>query len=66
MNKQFHGPIKSTDLDMPQKQNAIALSRPCLISTEQLFGSAREVVIAHKGAEYRLQITRNEKLILTK
>ena len=70
MNKQFHGPIKSADLDIPQSQNAIALSRPCLnnakLSTEQLFGTAREVVIAHEGEEYRLCITRNEKLILIK
>ena len=70
MNKQFHRPIKSADLAIPQKQSAIALSRPYLnntkLSTEQLFGTAREVVIAHEGEEYRLQITCNEKLILTK
>ena len=66
MNKQFHRPIKSADLDIPQKQSAIALSRPNWHSTEQLFGTAREVVIAHEGEEYRLCITRNEKLILIK
>ncbi len=69
MNKQFHGTIKSADLDIPQKQSAIALSRSCLNSTKlstELFGTAREVVIAHEGEEYRLCITRNEKLILIK
>lgn len=29
-------------------------------------GSAREIVIEHGGDEYRLRITSNDKLILTK
>ena len=32
----------------------------------ELFRGGNEVVIVHKGEEYRLRITRNEKLILTK
>lgn len=39
--------------------------RPRLQSTE-LFGTAREVVIEHAGEEYRLRLTRQGKLILTK
>lgn len=31
-----------------------------------ILGSDREIVIEFKGADYRLRITRNEKLILTK
>lgn len=31
-----------------------------------LLGSAREVVINHNGERYRLRITSNQKLILTK
>lgn len=54
------------DLDILQKQHAITFSRPCLISAEQLFRTGCEIVIAHKGVENRLQIIRNEKLILTK
>jgi hemin uptake protein HemP len=35
------------------------------INASCLFGSAREVVIAHNGREYRLRITAQQKLILT-
>ena len=37
-----------------------------VVSSEQLMGGAREVAIRHEGQEYRLQVTRNGKLILTK
>lgn len=38
--------------------------RPC--RSEDLFGTSNELVILHDGEEYRLRITRNNKLILTK
>lgn len=44
---------------------AVSPSPMCLDSRE-LFHGGNEVVIVHKGEEYRLRITRNEKLILTK
>jgi hemin uptake protein HemP len=31
-----------------------------------LFERAREVIIVHRGQEYRLRITKSDKLILTK
>ena len=31
-----------------------------------LFAGAREIVIVHRGLEYRLRITRSDRLILTK
>lgn len=34
--------------------------------SEELFSATKEVVILHDGEEYRLRITRNNKLILTK
>jgi len=37
----------------------------CLRS-EELFGKAREILIEHSGAYYRLRITQSNKLILTK
>ena len=37
-----------------------------VIRSAELFGEAREIVIRHEGEEYRLRITRNGKLILTK
>jgi hemin uptake protein HemP len=37
-----------------------------IVRTEQLFGSGREIIIKHGQEEYRLRITRADKLILTK
>lgn len=36
------------------------------ISSGELFGAVRELVIEHVGEEYRLRITSQGKLILTK
>ncbi|MEG0822642.1 MAG: hemin uptake protein HemP [Burkholderiaceae bacterium] len=36
------------------------------LSSQQLFRGRREVVIRHAGEDYRLRITRLNKLILTK
>ena len=42
------------------------VSPPGTVSAELLFGGAKEIVIRHQGDTYRLRITRNDKLILTK
>jgi hemin uptake protein HemP len=39
---------------------------PREIDVASLVGAGREVVIVHKGERYRLRITANGKLILTK
>jgi hemin uptake protein HemP len=36
------------------------------VPLSQILGSDREIVIEFNGADYRLRITRNQKLILTK
>ena len=36
------------------------------IDSRQLFASQNEIIIEHQGEEYRLRITSNGKLILTK
>ncbi|PPD41294.1 MAG: hemin transporter HemP [Methylobacter sp.] len=36
------------------------------VSSAELFGAQHEVVIEHNNEEYRLRITSNNKLILTK
>jgi hemin uptake protein HemP len=36
------------------------------ITCTELFGDLREIIILHAGNEYRLRITSNGKLILTK
>jgi len=37
-----------------------------LISSENLFEAGKEVLIQHRGEQYHLRLTRNDKLILTK
>lgn len=36
------------------------------VSSQALLKGERELVIQHKGSEYHLRLTRNDKLILTK
>ncbi len=36
------------------------------IASAELFRGRREVVIVHRGQEYRLHVTKADKLILTK
>lgn len=37
-----------------------------MLHSRQLFGGGREILIEHQGELYRLQLTRNGKLILIK
>lgn len=37
-----------------------------LVDLDALLAGAREIVIVHKGERYRLRVTQNGKLILTK
>ena len=39
---------------------------PALIPAERLFQGSQEIRIDHNGEAYRLRITKNDKLILTK
>jgi hemin uptake protein HemP len=43
-----------------------ASARPPAITSHELFRGARELIIIHQQEEYRLRITRQGKLILTK
>jgi len=36
------------------------------VGSNELFGAQNEIVIEHNNEEYRLRITSNDKLILTK
>ncbi|MDB5406253.1 MAG: hemin uptake protein HemP [Rhodospirillales bacterium] len=47
-------------------ENPIAAQRPTSISSEQLLGGQREVIIQHGAEQYRLRLTNNNKLILVK
>ena len=50
----------------PLLQTEARSALPQAFSAERLFGGAKEIVIRHQGDDYRLRITRNDKLILTK
>jgi hemin uptake protein HemP len=65
MKKQFTAPSDSVKFKLPSKHDAIPVSRPRVLSSD-LLGTARELVIEHDGEEYRLRLTRLDKLILTK
>ena len=39
---------------------------PKQISSEELLGDARRLIIVHAGEQYLLRVTKNGKLILTK
>jgi hemin uptake protein HemP len=56
-----HGSVEATEAREPRERRA-----PRRIDSPTLFDGNREVVIVHQGQEYRLRITRADKLILTK
>ena len=43
-----------------------AIGHPRIVTSRELFDGETEVLIVHNGAQYRLRITRQDKLILTK
>jgi hemin uptake protein HemP len=47
-------------------ERASAGPRPRRVESVTLFQLERELVIVHHGQEYRLRITKSDKLILTK
>lgn len=65
MKRPLHSVIAPDDYELPLKHGPTPVARPRVHSTE-LFGTAHEVVIEHAGEEYRLRLTRQGKLILTK
>ena len=56
---------RQTDNNAPASGTNIGRSRRIITSLE-LMGSGNELIIEHAGEEYRLRITKQEKLILTK
>jgi hemin uptake protein HemP len=50
-------PARTTPASAPSTQR---------IDSHRLLAGGRELVIDHAGQEYRLRLTRNDKLILTK
>jgi hemin uptake protein HemP len=52
--------------EAPVAREASAARAGVRIASTELFRGRREIVIVHRGQEYRLHITRADKLILTK
>ncbi|MEX2222520.1 MAG: hemin uptake protein HemP [Candidatus Rokuibacteriota bacterium] len=53
--------------EAPLAREAPAAARAgARIASTELFRGRREIVIVHRGQEYRLHITKADKLILTK
>jgi hemin uptake protein HemP len=55
--------MSDRDDHQPVQKPAPALRR---IPIEELLGRADQVILVHRGEEYRLRLTRANKLILTK
>jgi len=65
MNKQTQNHFEPLDTELPTVQRSASVVCPRLYS-KNLFASVNEVIIEHAGEEYRLRLTRQGKLILTK
>jgi hemin uptake protein HemP len=65
MSKQPLSTLEPLDTALPTKQDMAPTLRQRFHSAE-LLGTTREIVIEHAGEEYRLRLTRQGKLILTK
>jgi hemin uptake protein HemP len=55
-------------MDSTRKPNSLSERGPSLprIDASTLLASSREIILVHNDQEYRLRITSNDKLILTK
>jgi hemin uptake protein HemP len=52
--------------DADHADGGVVVSPHVRVSSRDIFHGEREIVILHAGSEYRLRITRADKLILTK
>lgn len=50
----------------PALKLAPSSSRTPRVDSRSLLGAGRDLIIDHAGQQYRLRLTRNDKLILTK
>jgi len=58
--------VAKTTTPMDKAAPRVAISGAHLTCSSTLFGGGRELLIEHAGCWYRLRITQNNKLILTK
>lgn len=62
----MNGIPTQTHAAAPQLPGAPGRPAPEVIPTDSLFQGRQEILISHNGEHYRLRITKNAKLILTK
>lgn len=58
--------MEATAMDETEKTAQGAQIAPRSIDSSALFAGSNELIITHNGSPYRLRITRQDKLILTK
>ena len=64
MLESIASPMSESDISAPRDSRERA-SEP-RVDSHRLLAGGRELVIDHSGQVYRLRLTRNDKLILTK
>ena len=57
--------MQTAPLSLPRRPGLLRHVLPRLRS-QDLFRDSQELIIEHQGQEYRLRLTRNDKLILNK
>lgn len=57
--------MQPATLNLVRRHTPLPASLPRLKS-QDLFRNSQELIIEHQGQEYRLRLTRNDKLILNK
>jgi hemin uptake protein HemP len=58
--------LSQLEFDRLNKENPRSVASNREVTSEVLFSGARELVIKHAGEDYRLRLTNQGKLILTK
>lgn len=54
------------NIDNNKTAKAVEVPAVPMFNSDELFRGASEIKLFHRSKEYRLRITRNQKLILTK
>lgn len=65
ISRKKHQGLKNDELTILVVERSIAM-RGGILDSKELFSDGREVIIAHGAENYRLRLTSQNKLILTK
>jgi hemin uptake protein HemP len=58
--------MQTATLSLPRRAQPLRTASQLRFKSEDLFRGTQELIIEHQGQEYRLRLTRNDKLILNK